>query len=244
MSAAAAQQAAIARLGRRARRSLMNDRDTFHAKRTATTMESGKVGKGCLAGIGVVVLLLVVVAMFMGQYNGLVDKQEGTRKAWQEIDNQYKRRNDLIPNLVATVQGAADFEKSTLTAVTEARASVGRMTLPPPTDEAAAKEYMAAQEGLGAALQKLLVVSERYPELKATGNFADLQSQLEGTENRITVARRDYLDVAQSYNAAIRKFPANFLAGMFNFDRAADLPMAPEERTVPKVDFGTGTTPK
>ena len=223
----------------------MNDRETFCAKRTATTMESGKVGKGCLLGIALAVLLVVVVAMFMGQYNGLVDKQEGTRKAWQEIDNQYKRRNDLVPNLVATVQGAASFEKETLTAVTEARASVGRMTLPPPTDEAAAKQYIAAQDILGSALQRLLVVSEKYPELKATGNFSDLQSQLEGTENRIAVARRDYLDVAQGYNAAIRKFPANFLAGMFNFERAADLPMAPEERTVPKVDFGnTGTGPK
>src|SRR4029079_10470003 len=112
---AAAQQAAIARPGRRARRTLMNDRETFSARRTATTMESGKVGKGCLVGIALGALVLVIGAMFVGQYNGLVDKQEATRKAWQEIDNQYKRRNDLIPNLVATVQGTADFEKQTLT---------------------------------------------------------------------------------------------------------------------------------
>jgi len=218
----------------------MNDRETFSARRTATTMESGKVGKGCLVGIALGALVLVIGAMFVGQYNGLVDKQEATRKAWQEIDNQYKRRNDLIPNLVATVQGAADFEKQTLTEITEARASVGRMTLPPPTDEAAAKNYINAQEGLGSALQRLLVVAENYPDLKATGNFADLQSQLEGTENRIAVARRDYLDVAQTYNAAIRKFPASFLAGMFNFDRAAELPVTEAERAVPKVDFGGG----
>ena len=224
----------------------MNDRDAFHAKRTATTMESGKIGKGCLVGIGLAVLLLVVVAMFMGQYNGLVDKQENTRAKWQEIDSQYKRRFDLVPNLVATVQGAADFEKSTLTAVTEARASVGRAQLPSnlPTDPAAMQSYVNAQQQLGSALQRLLVVAENYPELKASANFADLQSQLEGTENRIANARSDYLQAAQDYNAATRRFPASFLAGIFNFERAAELPVAAEERTVPQVKFESGGAAK
>jgi LemA protein len=217
---------------------MAHDRPNFATRRTPPVMESGAIGKGCLIGLGFGVVLLILIAMTVGQYNGLVDKQEGTKKAWQEIDNQYKRRNDLVGNLVETVKGAANFEKSTLVAVTEARASVGRVTLPPPTDEAAAQNYLKVQEGLGSALQKLLVVSENYPDLKATGNFADLQSQLEGTENRIAVARRDYLDVAQTYNAAIRKFPANFLAGMFNFTRAAELPVTEAERAVPKVDFG------
>ena len=215
-------------------------RSNFTARRTPTTMESGAIGKGCLIGLGLGVVLLVLVAMTVGSYNGLVDRQEATKKAWQEIDNQYKRRNDLVPNLEATVKGAANFEKDTLTAVTKARASIAGVQLPEPTDEAEAQKYLAAQESMGSALKRLLIVSERYPELKATGNFADLQSQLEGTENRIAVARRDYLEVAQTYNAAIRKFPANFMAGMFNFDRAAELGVTAEERAVPTIDFGTG----
>jgi LemA protein len=145
-----------------------------------------------------------------------------------------------VPNLVATVEGVAGFEKSTLTAVTEARASVGRATLPAglPAEGPELQAYLAAQQSLGSALQRLLVVSENYPELRATGNFTDLQHQLEGTENRINVARVDYLDVAKEYNAAIRKFPASLLAGMFHFERATELPTLAEERVAPKVDFG------
>ena len=137
-----------------------------------------------------------------------------------EIDNQYKRRFDLVPQLVSTVQGAADFEKTTLDEVTEARASVGRMQLPPgiPTDPAMLQSYMQAQQGLGAALGRLFAVSEAYPQLKATQNFLSLQDQLEGTENRIAVARRDYIDSVRAYNTTRRRFPTNFIAGMFGFD--------------------------
>jgi LemA protein len=240
MSAAAAQQATIARRGRRARRTLMNDRETFHARRTATTMESGKVGKGCLVGIGLVVLLLVLVAMSVGQYNGLVERRGLATAKWQEVDNQYKRRFDLVPNLVKTVEGVANFEKATLTAVTEARASVGRAQLPSnlPTDEAAMQSYVNAQQQLGSALSRLLVVTENYPELKASESFRSLQDQLEGTENRIAVARRDYIDTAAAYNIQLRKFPTNMLAGLFNFEPAAPLPMTAEERANPQVEFG------
>jgi LemA protein len=208
----------------------------FTAKRTPTTMESGKIGKGCLIGIGAAIVLLILVAMSVSQYNNLIDKREGTRAAWGEIDSQYKRRYDLVPNLVETVKGAANFEKSTLTAVTEARASVGRAQLPStmPTDPAAMQSYINAQQQLGSALQRLLVVAENYPDLKSSANFADLQSQLEGTENRIANARSDYLKAAKEYNAAIAKFPANLMPG---FERAAELPTAAEERVVPKVDF-------
>jgi len=221
---------------------MADDRDSFAPKRTPTVMESGAVGKGCLIGIAGAVILLILIAMGVSQYNGLIGKQEGTKKFWQEIDNQYKRRNDLIPNLVETVKGSASFEQSTLTEVTEARASVGRITVQPsPTDQAAAQNYIQAQQGLGSALQRLLLVAENYPDLKSTGRFADLQSQLEGTENRIAVARRDYLDSAQAYNTAIRQFPANLIPG---FDRAAELPVTEAERAVPKVDFGAGSKPK
>lgn len=209
-------------------------------QRTPTTMESGAIGKGCLVGLGFAVVLLVLVAMSIGQYNSLVDRQEGTKAAFATIDSEYKRRFDLVPNLVATVQGAADFEKSTLTQVAEARASVGRTTLPPglPTEGPELQAYLAAQQQLGSALSRLLMVAEQYPELKASANFSDLQHQLEGTENRINVARTDYLRSAKEYNAAIRKFPANLLAGLFNFERAAELPVAAEERVAPTVDFG------
>jgi len=213
---------------------------TYQPKRTPTTMESGAIGKGCLVGLGLAVVLLILVAMTIGQYNGLVDRQEETTRAFGVIDSEYKRRFDLVPNLVATVEGAANFEKSTLTAVTEARASVGRTTLPPglPKEGPELTAYLAAQQQLGSALSRLLVVSEQYPDLKASANFSDLQHQLEGTENRINVARTDYLKAAKDYNAAIRKFPANVLAGMFNFERASELPVTAVERATPKVDFG------
>ncbi len=147
-----------------------------------------------------VVLVILVIAVLIGAvgfstYNGLVSRHENVAAKWSQIDNEYKRRNDLVPNLVATVQGAANFEKSTLTAVTEARASVGRAQLPKdvPTDEKQLNAYIAAQQGLGSALGRLMVVAENYPDLKASAGFRDLQHQLEGTENRITVARTDYI---------------------------------------------------
>ncbi|MFT7671079.1 MAG: LemA protein [Planctomycetota bacterium] len=156
------------------------------------------------------------------------------------MDNQYKRRFDLIPQLVTTVKGAANYEKSVLTEVTEARASVGRLQLPasPSSDPEAMGEYLKAQEGLGAAVGRLLMTSERYPELKATAGFLDLQSQIEGTENRIAVARTDYIGVVKDYNTTLRKFPGNLIAGAFGFERFPQMEAATGvEREVPTISF-------
>ncbi|ANM30366.1 hypothetical protein ABI59_13475 [Acidobacteria bacterium Mor1] len=203
----------------------------------------GAVGKGCLIALAVVVALAVIIGvLFSGNYNRFVSGQEGIEAAWSEIDNQYKRRFDLIPSLVETVKGAADFEKSTLREVTEARASVGKMQLPSnlPTDPAQLNEFMNAQNSLGGALGRLMVVVERYPELKANQSFLSLQDQLEGTENRIAVARRDYIDTVKNYNTSIRKFPGNLVAEMFGFERAAQIEAATEEeRQRPEVNFGS-----
>jgi LemA protein len=207
--------------------------------------ERGAMRMGCLVAAGAVVLLVLILGgLLVGRYNNLVSLDERAQAAWSEIDNQYKRRFDLIPQLVATVQGAADFEKSTLEAVTEARASVARVQLPAgvPTDPAKLEAYMQAQQGLGAALSRLFAVVESYPELKANQNFLSLQDQLEGTENRIAVARRDYIDSVQGYNAYLRRFPTNLVAGMFGFDPRAQLEIGEGERERPdvKFDFGKG----
>ena len=205
--------------------------------------QRGSAKIGCLAAAGVALLLVLIVGgIFMGRYNKLVTTQETIEAAWSEIDNQYKRRFDLIPQLVKTVQGAADFEKSTLEAVTEARASVGRAQLPAglPTDPAQLQAYVQAQQGLGAALSRLMVVVERYPEIKANQNFLSLQDQLEGTENRIAVARRDYIEAVRIYNTTRRRFPANLIAGMFGFDKQPQLEFDAAERETPQVEFDFG----
>jgi len=203
--------------------------------------QRGLAKAGCLIAVGVVLLLaLILGGMLVSRYNGLVTQQEKARAAWSEIDNQYKRRYDLVPQLVSTVQGAADFERSTLEAVTEARASVGRAQLPAglPTDPKQLQAYVAAQQGLGSALGRLFAVAEQYPALKATQNFLSLQDQLEGTENRIAVARRDYIDAVRAYNTYRRRFPTNFVAGLFGFDPLAQLEAEAAERETPKVEFG------
>ena len=195
---------------------------------------------GCIITIAVVLLIaVVIVGSMVGRYNQLVSSQEKIKAAWSEIDNQYKRRYDLIPQLVNTVQGAADFEKTTLEAVTEARASVGRAQLPAglPTDPARMQAYIQAQQSLGSALARMMVVVERYPELKANQNFLSLQDQLEGTENRIAVARRDYIDAVRIYNTQRRRFPTSIIAGMFGFDQQPQLEIAPESRETPNVEF-------
>ena len=172
--------------------------------------QRGSAKLGCLIAAGVGLLVVLILALtFAGRYNSLVTLQESTEAAWSEIDNQYKRRYDLIPQLVSTVKGAADFEKSTLESVTEARASVGRAQLPAglPNDPAQLQSYIQAQQGLGAALGRMFAVVESYPELKANQNFLSLQDQLEGTENRIAVARRDYIEAVRRFNTARRSFP-------------------------------------
>jgi len=211
----------------------------------ASRYRRGAVGKGCLAGAGVAGALLIVAVALGGlglsKYNSLAGGREAVAAKFAEIDNQYKRRNDLVDNLVATVKGAANFEQATLREVTEARASVGRTQLPRdlPTDPAAVQSYINAQQQLGSALSRLLVVAESYPQLRATEGFRDLQVQLEGTENRIAVARRDYIDAAQAYNTSLKQFPGNLIAGLFHFEPAAQFQTTEEERAVPEVDFGS-----
>src|SRR5256712_8776001 len=182
-----------------------------------------KFAIGC-GGLLVIVLFIVFVIglFFWGTYNRLVTLDQNVNKKWGDVQTVYQRRADLIPNLVNTVQGAANFEKSTLTEVTNARASVGRVQIDPnhaPTDAAKLQEFQAAQGQLSNALSRLLVVSERYPELRATQNFQNLQAQLEGTENRISVERGNFNSAVQEYNTAVRTFPTNLFAGMFGFQQ-------------------------
>lgn len=182
----------------------------------------GKYLLGCGGALllGIIILAVVLGATWMGGYNKLVSLKQGVDSKWAEVENQYQRRADLIPNLVQTVSGAANFEKSTLTEITEARASVGQVKLDPsqaPTDPAQLQKFEQAQGALGNALSRLLVVSERYPDLKANQSFLDLQAQLEGTENRITTARNYFNQAAQSYNTTVQSIPTNIIAGMSGF---------------------------
>lgn len=204
----------------------------------------GKIGLGCLAVL--VIVVLIVGISFAGTYNRLVTLSQEVDKQWAQVENQYQRRVDLVPNLVATVQGAAQFEKSTLESVIQARASVGRAQIPTgtaPTDPAQLAQYEQAQAALGAALQRLLVVVERYPELKANQNFRDLQAQLEGTENRIAVARMDYNKAAQDYNTARMRFPTNLMAGMLGFKEKAYFRATPGSERAPTVQFDFKNAP-
>jgi LemA protein len=176
---------------------------------------------GCLVVVVVVLFIAVIAAVGLaGNYNRLVRLQQAVDQSWAQVQNVYQRRADLIPNLVNTVSGAANFEKSTLVEVTNARASVGRVKLDPnkaPTEAAQLQEFQAAQGQLSNALSRLLVVVERYPELRANQNFLSLQAQLEGTENRISVERGNFNTAVQNYNVAVRSFPMNLVAGMLGF---------------------------
>ncbi len=167
-----------------------------------------------------VILGLVIVLVFSmcGSYNTVVGKDENLKKAWSQVENQYQRRADLIPNLVETVKGYANFEQQTLTAVVEARAKATSVTINADnlTPEKI-QEFERAQSGLNSALGRLLAVAESYPDLKANQNFLDLQKQLEGTENRISVERKNYNEAVQDYNAYVRRFPTNIFAGIFGF---------------------------
>jgi LemA protein len=197
---------------------------------------------GC-AAIALVAIVVIVGLLGVGTYNRLVGLAQAVDAQWSQVENVYQRRADLIPNLVATVQGAADFERSTLVAVTEARASVGAVQAGKDVvnDPQALARFQAAQDSLSSALSRLLVVVERYPELKANQNFRDLQAQLEGTENRISVERRDFNARAQEYNTARLRFPANLLAGMFGFGEKAYFRAQPGAERAPGVQFQFGS---
>ena len=200
--------------------------------------QRGAIQKGCLiAVVGVGLVLLLLGSTVVGKYNGLQEGKTAVQAKVAEMDNQYKRRTDLIPNLIETVKGVADFEKETLQAVVDARASVGSMKLSADADPAQVEAFIKAQQGLGSAISRLLLVAENYPVLKATDSFRDFQVQLEGTENRVAVARRDYIDAIQGYNATLRKFPGNVIGGLFNFAEFPQFAVEESTRELPKVDF-------
>ncbi|MBO4621357.1 MAG: LemA family protein [Paludibacteraceae bacterium] len=184
------------------------------------------------------VILGIAVAFTSCNYNSLVEQQEGVDKAWSEVENQYQRRSDLIPNLVATVKGYAAHEENTLTAVVEARANASSVTIQAEelTDENLAR-FQQAQDALSQGIGRLMAVAEAYPDLKANENFQELQAQLEGTENRIAVARRNYNEAAQQYNAEIRKFPTLIYAGWFGFNKKPYFQAAAGADQAPVVEF-------
>ncbi|MDB4655950.1 LemA family protein [Flavobacteriales bacterium] len=185
-------------------------------------------------------LLLIAGSFTMQscQYNSMVEKQEAVTAQWAQVENVYQRRSDLIPNLVSTVKGYADFEQETLTAVIEARSKATSVNIDASKlDASSIQKFQAAQDGLSSALSKLMVVVERYPELKANQNFLELQSQLEGTENRIAVERRKFNETAQAYNTYIRKFPNNMIAGMFDFEKSDYFEADEGADKAPKVEF-------
>jgi LemA protein len=184
--------------------------------------------------------VVILLAVTIGCYNGLVRQSQAVDAQWAQVQNVYQRRADLVPNLVNTVAGAANFEKSTLVEVTEARASVGRVTIDAshaPDDAAKLQQFQQAQGQLGTALSHLLVVSEKYPELKATSNFSTLQSQLEGTENRIAVERERFNTVTRDYDTSVHTFPNALLAGMFGFHDKPYFAADTTAQTAPTVNF-------
>ena len=190
-------------------------------------------------GMVITLAVIAVIALWsISAYNGMVGMDEGVQGKWADVETQYQRRADLIPNLVNTVKGYAAHEKETLAAVVQARSEATSVKIDPTnmTAEQMA-QYQQAQNGVSSALGKLLVVVEKYPDLKANQNFLELQAQLEGTENRITVARRNFNEAAKEYNTAIRKFPKNILAGMFGFEKKAYFEAEQGAEKAPQVEF-------
>lgn len=194
--------------------------------------------KGKLLWIVAIVVALGLFGWCKNTYNGMVSADEGVQSAWSQVENVYQRRADLIPNLVATVKGYAEHESGTLEAVVAARAKATQTTVDPSqlTAENIAK-FQAAQGELGSALGRLLVTVERYPDLKANQNFLELQSQLEGTENRISTERMKFNETAKSYNTLIRSFPQNIMASIFSFTPKGYFKAAEGSENAPKVEF-------
>ena len=186
----------------------------------------------------IAVFIVILVSSIMGSYNKMVGMEEGVKSQWSQVENVYQRRSDLIPNLVSTVKGYADFEKETLTQVVEARAKATSVNInPDKLDAQSLQNFQSAQSGLSSALGRLMVVVEKYPELKANQGFLDLQAQLEGTENRITVERQKFNESAQLFNTVIRKFPGVFYNSFFGFEKKAYFEAEKGAEKAPQVKF-------
>ena len=200
--------------------------------------------RGCLIAIGVVVILIIItISSIIGTYNNMVKLDEGVKEKWSQVENVYQRRYDLIPNLVNTVKGYAAHEKETFTAVTEARAKAGgtfNISDQVLNDPTMFQKFQQAQSSLGGALQRLMVVMEKYPDLKANQNFLALQDQLEGTENRIAVERKRFNEAARYYNTYIKIFPKVILANMFGFNEKQYFKSIEGAEEAPKVEFQNG----
>lgn len=199
--------------------------------------------KGLIVGLaigGVLIIGIILLVMWgISVYNNLVASEQNVLKQWSQVENQYQRRADLIPNLVNTVKGYANFEKEVLTQVTEARAKVGQFNVTPEVlnDPQTFEKFQSVQGELSSALSRLLAVVENYPELKANENFLQLQAQLEGTENRISVERKRFNEAVQEYNTMIKRFPASMLAGMFGFREKQYFKAVQGAEVPPKVEF-------
>lgn len=197
-----------------------------------------KMKKGLIVLIVVVAVVLILFFWIKGMYNSMVRMDEAVSQAWAQVENVYQRRADLVPNLVSTVKGYAEHESSTLEAVVEARAKATQATVDPSNlSEEELSRFMSAQNELGTAIGRLLVSVERYPDLKANQNFLELQAQLEGTENRITVERQKFNEAARSYNVTVRRFPNNIFAGMFGFEKKGYFEASEGAEQAPVVSF-------
>ena len=197
-----------------------------------------KLSKGLITLLVVLAVVFFIFIWAKNAFNSMVSQEEQVTSAWSQVENVYQRRADLIPNLVATVKGYAAHEQETLEGVINARAKATQTTIDPANmTEESLKQFQAAQGELGSALQRLMVVVERYPDLKANQNFLELQAQLEGSENRITVERQKFNDAAKNFNTSIRQFPRNILASMFGFERKAYFEAQEGAEQAPKVEF-------
>ncbi len=197
-----------------------------------------KLSKGIITLLVIAGVFLLIFFWAQGAYNKMVKQEEGVTSAWSQVENVYQRRADLVPNLVATVKGYAKHEESTLEGVVNARAKATSITIDPANiSSEKLAEFQKAQGELSTALGKLMMIQEQYPDLKANQNFLELQAQLEGTENRITVERQKFNEAAQAFNTSIRMFPKNMIASMFGFERKAYFEAQEGAETAPKVEF-------
>lgn len=196
------------------------------------------MSKKAISLITIIGIIVISIIWVVSKYNGLVKKDEACTQQWSKVESQYQRRLDLIPNLVNTVKGYAEHEQETFTQVIEARNQASQTKIDPNNmSQEAMDKFQQSQQTLKSSLDRLMVVVERYPDLKANQNFLELQSQLEGTENRIAVERQRFADVVNTYNSTIRRFPTNLIAGIFSFERKAYFESEAGAENAPKVEF-------